>query len=153
MLNRYSRLGQQVDFCTETDGDCSVVGAFDRCTFIFFLLLFFLLRRLEYLYLEVNLLAESRIQVDLELCHFLLDCVDLVFQLARLLVDSLRRRRQHLLRLLKADVEEGVADFVSAHGGEVVSMCFVKGSLGSVMYAFARVRTESFRLRRPARAR
>ncbi len=108
--NRRSRLGWRCDYPESVWQQCG----FDIVNGLFSYFNFVLASRLFFLYLEVDLLAESGIQVDLELRHLVLDRADLVLQLARLLVDSLRRRRQHLLCLFEADVEEGVADFVSA---------------------------------------
>jgi len=63
--------------------------------------------------LQIDLLSEACVQVDLELRHLLADRAHLIFEGRNVVVESRRRRLEHLLRLLQWHVEESVANLVS----------------------------------------
>lgn len=63
--------------------------------------------------LQIDLLSEPRVQVDLELRHLLADRAHLIFEGRNVVVESRRRRLEHLLRLLQGHVEESVTNLVS----------------------------------------
>lgn len=72
---------------------------------------FCILRRL---YLEVDLLAKSGIEVDFKFRHLFLDGANLFLQARCVFFDSGGRSFQHFLRLLERHVEEGIANFIPA---------------------------------------
>lgn len=64
--------------------------------------------------LQVDLLSEACVEIDLELLHLFLDCTELFLYAGRVFFESAHRRAEHFLGLLQWDVEERIADFVSA---------------------------------------
>lgn len=64
--------------------------------------------------LQVDLLTEACVEIDLKLLHLVLDCAKLFLYACRIFFESAHRRAEHFLGLLQRDVEERIADFVSA---------------------------------------
>lgn len=80
--------------------------------------------------LQVNAASESRIQRHLELLQLLPQLVDRLLQLRHVLIDLLRGRGEHGLRVRQRKLEEGVTDLVAV---DSMSPCSISTHLQVVV--------------------